>query len=118
MLKKIIVYLVLSVIIFFTVYKASLAYNVFIENNIPVYDGVTYEKKQIEQFIRFKDNFSLWKRLTEINYQLPLNTVDGGFVSFLILIIYSDYIIITLSCTLVLIIILISTYFHIIHLCM
>lgn len=81
-----IVYLVIIIVSLFAVYKASVAYNTFIDNNIPVYDGVTYEKKQIEQFIRFKDNFSLWKRMTEINYQLPMNTVDGGFVSFLILV--------------------------------
>ena len=81
-----IVYLVIIVVSLFTVYKASVAYNTFIDNNIPVYDGVTYEKKQIEQFIRFKDNFSLWKRKSEIRYQLANNVVDGGFVSMLILV--------------------------------
>lgn len=85
-MKKILVYSVFILLSFVTVYKASLAYNTFINHNIPVYDGVTYEKKQIEQFIRFKNNFSLWKRMTEINYQLPINTVDGGFVAFLILV--------------------------------
>ena len=85
-MKKSIVYCVFILLSLVTVYKAYHAYNSFIEHNIPVYDGVSYEENQIKQFIRFKDNFSLWKRMTEINYQLPLNFVDGGFVAFLILV--------------------------------
>ena len=84
-MKKSLVYIVLIVISLFTIYKASLIYETFLDNNIPVYDSVNYEKNQIEQFIRFKDNFSLWKRKTEIKYQLQFNSKDGGYFAMLML---------------------------------
>lgn len=83
-MKKVIVYSILFLLSIFTVYKSRLVYTAFQENNIPVYDGVTYEKKQIEQFERFKGNYSLWKKNTEFHYQMMMNTVDAGYVCFLI----------------------------------
>lgn len=83
-MKKVIVYSILFILSILTVYKSQLVYTAFQENNIPVYDGVTYEKKQIEQFERFKGNYSLWKKNTEFQYQMMINGVDAGFVSLLI----------------------------------
>jgi hypothetical protein len=83
-MKKVIVYSILFLMSILTVYESSLVYSAFQKNNIPVYDGVTYEKHQIEQFERFNGNFSLWKKNTEFDYQMMMNGVDAGFVSLLI----------------------------------
>lgn len=83
-MKKYLAYILITVFCFLTIIQSKIIYDSFQEHNIPVYDGVTYEKKQIEQFERFKGNFSLWKKNTEKNYQLMMNGVDGGYVTFLI----------------------------------
>ncbi len=83
-MKKVIVYSILFLLSIFTVYKSRLVYSAFQKNNIPVYDGVSYEKHQIEQFERFNGNFSFWKKNTEFDYQMMMNGVDAGFVSLLI----------------------------------
>ena len=83
-MKKVIIYSILFLLSIFTVYESRLVYSAFQDNNIPVYDGVSYEKHQIEQFERFNGNFSLWKKNTEFDYQMMMNGVDAGFVSLLI----------------------------------
>ena len=69
----------------FTTYKSYLAQKVFREKNIPIYDGVSYEKRQIETFERFKNNFSFWKKKVEIPIEFNRLGHGSGFNSAVIL---------------------------------
>lgn len=78
-MKKRVIYLLLIIIAFTTCYKASYSYNTFNENNIPVYDGVMYEKNQIRAYFQYKDNFSLKERINQVIYEFQRNPINPGF---------------------------------------
>lgn len=85
--KKLFFPIIVSLIIAgFTTYKAQLAYQRFHEFNMPVYDGVMNEKKQIESYIRFNNNFSLKERLNQVYWESKGNPLSAGFTCLVLLI--------------------------------
>jgi len=54
MKKSLYAFLLIFLLSLFTTYKAFMAYGGFHQNNIPVYDGVMYEKKQIMTYMKLK----------------------------------------------------------------
>ena len=62
-----------------TTYKSYLAYDTFNKNNVPVYDGVLYEQRQIRSYMRYKDNFSIMERLNQVIYEFQGNPLSPGF---------------------------------------
>ena len=77
MKKKI--YLLIVFIAIITTAKSYMAYTIFDESNIPVYDGVMNEKNQITSYIRFKNNFKLLERLNQVVYEFKGNPLSAGF---------------------------------------
>ena len=63
----------------FTTYKTYLAYEIFDKNNVPVYDGVMNEDKQIRSYMRYKDNFSVMERVNQVYYEFVENPLSAGF---------------------------------------
>lgn len=61
-------------------------YESFIKNNIPVFDGVMNEKNQINSYLRFKDDFSLKNRYSQVIYEFLGNQLSAGFGCILALI--------------------------------
>ena len=77
-MKKIILgYLIL--LSTFVTYKAYVAYDTFNLHNLPVYDGVMNENRQIHSYMRFKNNFSLIERYNQAIYEFTGNHLSGGF---------------------------------------
>ena len=63
----------------FLVYKAYYVYIYLINNSIPVYDSVIYEKNQIIRYLNFRQNFSLIEKYNQIIYEFSGNHVSAIF---------------------------------------
>jgi len=79
MKKSLYAFLLIFLLSLFTTYKAFMAYGGFHQNNIPVYDGVMYEKKQIMTYMKFENNFSLIERINQAYYEFKGNGLNPGF---------------------------------------
>jgi len=68
---------------FVTTYKSYYSYDTFDKNNVPVYDGVMNENRQIRSYIRYKNNFSLIERFNQVIYEFEGNNLSAGFSCFI-----------------------------------
>lgn len=77
-------YVVLFIISSLVTCKAYYAYFVFHQHNLPVYDGIMYERNQILSFFRFQNHFSFIDQI----YQaiIEFNGPNGGFGALIALI--------------------------------
>jgi hypothetical protein len=69
-----------------TTYKSYQAYEAFDHNNVPVFDGVMNENRQIKSYLRFNNNFSLMERVNQAIYEFEGNHASPGFSSFIALV--------------------------------
>ncbi len=66
---------------FCVVWISSIISASYLETNLPEFDGVMYEKKQILRFLSFKQNYSFIERCNQAYYELVGNPVSGGFTA-------------------------------------
>ena len=79
MKNKFLLFILFFLISFLTVYKSVYNYIQFHSANMPLFDGVMNEKKQILSYLRFHNNFSLIERINQVIYEFQGNPLSAGF---------------------------------------
>ena len=70
---------VIALICLIAIFKADLTFQTYQKYNMPVFDGVMYEKKNIERFDKFEGDFSLINRYSQSYFEFFGNPVSGLF---------------------------------------
>ena len=79
MKNKVLLFTLFISISFLTTFKAVYNYLQFHSANMPLFDGVMNEKKQILSYLRFHNNFSLMERINQVIYEFQGNPLSAGF---------------------------------------